>query len=278
VLLGGAERRQRNRLSGMERAPRTTSFQPQKLMTIKEKGSKTTPQYGPDHPPQVQQIATKKKQRQMQQQQEPGRDPSLEEMASSVRVWFLSRAHPQTPSLMFLPHADPSITQTCDPVPSGRLGRSMGEDPCTASMQAPLSLHERVRLSSGSAATPPLFDYMECQANPVVWVDDPEHPQSSPSGSEGNGPSHISDSVSSTCSGNPSTVPSTVPQVDPDGTPEGGSVESGRPTRGSRDGRWRFPDGSLHPLNIYDGSDFDSDYGDDDFSSASVAKPCSRME
>jgi hypothetical protein len=69
-----------------------------------------------------------------------------------------------------------------------------------------------------------------------------------------------------------------VPQVDPDGTPEGGSVESGRPTRGSEDGRWRFPDGSLHPLNIYDGSDFDSDFGGDDFDPASVAKPCSRLE
>ena len=66
VLGVGAELRQKNRHLGMGGAPPTTSIQPQKLKTLKEKGFKKTPQSVPDHPPQVQQTAMKKNQRQTQ--------------------------------------------------------------------------------------------------------------------------------------------------------------------------------------------------------------------
>ena len=115
---------------------------------------------------------------------------------------------------------------------------------------------------------PPLLNSLDFQANPVIWIDDPDRPPSPP-----RSPSHISNSASTSPSRTPSSVPSTVPEVDPDMTPEGGSVESGRPTRGSLDGRWSSPDGRPHPLNIYDGSDYDSDYDSNNFSTASAAEP-----
>ena len=112
--------------------------------------------------------------------------------------------------------------------------------------------------------------YLDYQSNPCIWIEDPDRSPSPPPGGDDDSPSHISNSVTSTGSGTPTSVPSTVPQVDSGRTPDNWSVESGRPTRCPTDGRWRYPDGSLHPLNIYDGSDYDSD--DDNFESSAKTR------